>query len=221
MSGSTFPRPDVLNRITRHFQLDARILTTPIEELEAQTALTEALSILAPEFSHLVSGFDHDRVPDGLYVIALPKLVDPLIVSTTLIQLKTLRPGTVVVHWALPIYYAHLTATSTKWKDRRSTGIALQHVDGVSFIFTHPTARVMRCVYLSYGFQGLSNIHTGVVMSTTPAPGGQLSAYPVILEQVPNTFAHHMAARRRCGSTARENAPEAFKQHARNTGFRI
>lgn len=209
----------MLARITHHFNLDARILTTPIDQLDAEAGLSALLANVAPSFSHLASGFDHDRMPDGLYKVTLPKLTDPLVVTTNLIQLRSVAPGTVVADWALPEYYARLTGANLDWFSRRASGIVLQHIDGVSFYFSHPASRIIRKMYFSYGFEGASHIHTGVVTSTSQAATGALPAFPAIIEHIPRHFSDHMAARRACGYRPREQASEAFVEHARNTGF--
>ncbi|MEL7460334.1 MAG: hypothetical protein AAFX45_02300 [Pseudomonadota bacterium] len=219
LDGTSFPRPDVLARITHHFNLDARILTTPIDQLDAEAGLSALLANVAPSFARLASGFDHNRMPDGLYRVTLPKLTDPRFVSNQLIQLRTVIPGTVVADWSLPAYYARLTGAELDWSSRRASGIVLQHIDGVSFYFSHPASRIIRKMYFSYGFQGASHIHTGVVTSTTQGTAGALPAFPAVLHQVPRQFADHMAARRSCGFRPREQACETFIEHARNTGF--
>lgn len=219
LSGSAFPRPDVLDRITRHFGTDARILTTPLDTLEAENAITKLLANAAPDFAHLTRDFDHSRLPDGLYLVTVPKLVDPDFITTTLIRLHSVAAGAVVVDWSLPEYYARLTMGPAPWHARRARGIVLQHVDGVSFYFSHPSSRVIRTMYFSYGYQGAAHIHTGVVTSTSPAPGGRLPSFPAVLEEVRRTTPEYVAARRRCGSVPRDVAPEAFRHYARTVGF--
>lgn len=219
LNGASYPRPDVLNRITHHFDLDARLLTTPIEELEAEKAVEAVLSEVAPSFGHLTSGFDHERTPDGIYIAMVPKVLDSNIVNVTLIQIRTLSHGAVVVDWTLPIYLAHLVGAPVSYRSRRATGIALQHVDGISLYFSHPSTRVMRCMYFSYGFQGASHIYTGIVTSTTQSPGGKLPALPAVLQRVPRNFQSHLDARRRCSSREHKYAPDVFLQYVRSIGL--
>lgn len=55
LSGESFPRPDVLDRICRFFGVDARILLTPLPEIR------EAESAPLPQF--LLEFFGSDRLP--------------------------------------------------------------------------------------------------------------------------------------------------------------
>ena len=219
LNGSSYPRPEVLNRITQHFDLDARLLTTPINELEAEKSVEEVMAEVAPSFAHLTREFDHDRVPDGVYLAMVPKMLDPNIINVTLIQKRTLPQGSVVVDWTLPKYLAHLVGAPSSYRARRAKGIALQHIDGISLYFSHPSTRVVRSMYFSYGFQGASHIYTGVVTSTTPAPGGKLPALPAVIQRVPRNFKAHLEARRKCWSREHKYAPEVFLQYVRSIGL--
>jgi len=216
LAGSSFPRPDVLDRITRHFGVDARIMTTPLAALEAEARITLPLARAAADFAHLTRGFDHERMPDGLYTVTLPRIVSADEMMTMLFRLYTLAPGAVAVDWAMPDYYTRIVGGPRRWRRRRATGIVLPHIDGVSFHIAHASTRVIRNMFFGYGYHGSNDIHAGYVASTMRLGDGRLAAFPALLERVPPTMAAAVAARRRCRAMPFSEAPECFRLYYRS-----
>ncbi|MEY8840789.1 helix-turn-helix domain-containing protein [Cribrihabitans sp. XS_ASV171] len=66
LSGESFPRPDVLDKICRFFEVDARILLDPVDEIgdEGQVLTGPQLKDF---FGPAVHGLTEDLLPSGLY----------------------------------------------------------------------------------------------------------------------------------------------------------
>lgn len=62
LSGESFPRPDVLDRICRFFDVDARILLKPLDEIETQQR-HPSIDIL----DHFLAARHEPELPDGFF----------------------------------------------------------------------------------------------------------------------------------------------------------
>jgi len=66
LSGESFPRPDVLARICRFFEVDARILLEPVSQIKNDAdPLTS--QFLSGFLGHGVDTIDEDEFPTGFY----------------------------------------------------------------------------------------------------------------------------------------------------------
>jgi len=64
LNGESFPRPDVLDQICRYFDVDARILTTPLADLQAQD---DDGSQLIDHLKETFAPVPRIMLPDGFY----------------------------------------------------------------------------------------------------------------------------------------------------------
>lgn len=75
MAGTAFPRPDVLQQICDHFQVDARIFTTPLSELGQADATYD--TGLDRYFEDVFTTVPENLLPDGHYLEWLANLTSP------------------------------------------------------------------------------------------------------------------------------------------------
>ncbi|SLN27515.1 hypothetical protein ROJ8625_01136 [Roseivivax jejudonensis] len=66
-AGESFPRPDVLWRICRHFRVDARILLEPVADVISSSAVPFCHSELSGFFSAAAPGLSEADMPSGFY----------------------------------------------------------------------------------------------------------------------------------------------------------
>ncbi|MCV2889180.1 helix-turn-helix domain-containing protein [Ruegeria aquimaris] len=66
LSGESFPRPDVLDRICSFFSVDARILLDPVDNIPASDQILSG-PVLGDFFGPNVSSLEEDEFPSGFY----------------------------------------------------------------------------------------------------------------------------------------------------------
>ena len=98
LSGEAFPRPDILERICTHFEVDARILLEPLETIRADWRLRAALRLRDIAMPPQARPFDHYLMPDGIYRFWRKSFSHPGKYVTGLWQVHT-----VMKEWSSPI----------------------------------------------------------------------------------------------------------------------
>lgn len=66
LSGESFPRPDVLDRICSFFDVDARILLTPVDEIDTRGLILNG-PVLADFLGQSVENVPEELFPSGFY----------------------------------------------------------------------------------------------------------------------------------------------------------
>lgn len=213
LSGETYPRPDVLARICDHFGCNARILLEPLDEIRDETASLAPLAGKPDPFRPIMQDFDHARMPDGVYRMILPSLIDPDILYIDLIRLYTVENRIKAMHWSVPKSFAKSTGKSTLWRDRKTTGFVYQHVDGVSFLMASPYSRMIMMTFISPGYRGVPTMHTGYCAMTQMRGEMQSQVQPIILEKLPDGFRAAMAARREQTDFGRDRLSDSQRKY--------
>lgn len=67
LSGESFPRPDVLHKICAFFDVDARILLEPVEQIEQNRGVLLSHPTLAPFLGPNSTDISQEMLPDGLF----------------------------------------------------------------------------------------------------------------------------------------------------------
>lgn len=196
LNGSAFPRPDVLFRICRHFEVDANIL---LKRLEVPAAPKPD----RPSPSRLVIDthrpFDHYLLPDGIYRYWRMSFRQPglaycgmaLIHSKAGIKLwkgydihdVAIRPGT------------RRHARSTGYE-----GQLIQQFDGFALISRTPYNDQMNVTYFEYGLDALPDYYSGISFVTRRrlAEANRLTA--IVMERLPNRCGAWLQSARGCGT---------------------
>lgn len=213
LSGEAHPRPEVLAKICAHFGYDARILLTPLADIERDRAFEPPVSGEADAFNRIMTPFDHARMPDGLYQFIMPNMIDPGMVHSDLIRLFTLPNGVKGLHWSVPKFFAEITGQPTNWHARKMTGFVYQHVDGVSFLMANPISRQIMLVFTSPGFRGVPNVYNGFAAMTQTLGPMKSQAQPLIMTRLAPSFRHALAARRKLNGMQRADLSEAQRAY--------
>ena len=213
LSGEAHPRPEVLERICDHFNRDARILLTPLAELDAWRTHRLPAEIDPAPLMAQVQGFDHNRLPDGLYRVLMPSFNSPDIVLASLIRLFTLENGGKGVNWDVPLYAARLTGKPVGWRDRKQTGICLQQSDGASMLMASHYTRLFLLYFVSSGYRGLPNVNVGYAALTQDRHIDQEPLQPLIMERIEGGIRAALAHRRNMPFVARTDLTELQRHY--------
>lgn len=212
LSGEAHPRPEVLARICAHFDRDARILLEPLADIDGREAPPFPHELNMPLFTTQSAGFDHNRMPDGLYRVVMPWFNEPDVVFSDVIRLFTSPAGIKLLNWSVPVIAAKPTGKPYGWRDRKQTALCLQHADGVSMHMVSAYSRLFLLYFVSPGYQGLSNVHVGYAAMTLGRTAYQAPVQPLIIESLPSGIAaalHH----RRNGNLITPDALTDLQRH--------
>lgn len=196
LSGEAHPRPEVLARICAYFDQDARILLEPLSVIRAKEPPFSGTDVDLRPFRSIMSNFDHARMPDGLYRLVLPGLLDPEKLHIDLIRLYTMNDGLKGVNWSVPRYFAENTGRKTDWHARKASGLVFQHPDGVSLLLASSYAPLVQMIFVSPGYRGLPSVHTGFSTLTAASSADAIPFKPVMLEKLPDGIGPALATRR-------------------------
>lgn len=205
LAGSAFPRPDVLYRICRFFDVDANILLEPLTD--RRQPLREALPPLGPQ----QRPFDHYLLPDGIYRFWRKSFRQPekayqgmtLIVTTPEGKLwkgydihdQPMRDGT-------PRH-----ARSAKYQGR-----LIQQFDGFTLLSRTPYNDLTNVTYFEYGLDSIPDYYSGLsfVTQRRQPEANRLSA--IVMRRLNDSCAARLACARRCGTVPLETLPDPVRK---------
>ncbi|WP_304798234.1 helix-turn-helix domain-containing protein [Pseudotabrizicola sp.] len=204
LSGTAFPRPDVLFRICRHFEVDANILLHPLADPVASQP------ILPPSTGRLVIDtqrpFDHYLLPDGVYCYWRKSFRQPerAYLGMSLIYSKggeKLWKG----------YDIHDVAIRTGTKRHaRSTcydGKLIQQFDGFALMSRTPHNDQMNVTYFEYGLDAMPDYYSGISFVTRRRLSEANRLTAIVMQRLPDKCSAWLAAARTSGTLAMETLP--------------
>lgn len=202
LSGEAFPRPDVLYKICRHFDVDARILLQPLETLREADVLPDAL---APIGSALLNSglieVDAKRLVPGHYVFYRLSSLDPEKLSCRVMNVTQEGEGGMSFKSFLPESVADKLSLPKGAKNRAFTGMFFQHVSAVSMAAVLPKTQTFHAGYFEYAYMGNPDYLYGFsVLSQRLLPEVSV-LQPAMLKRLDDGYPALMAARRKQGVT--------------------
>ncbi|MFC2967186.1 helix-turn-helix domain-containing protein [Acidimangrovimonas pyrenivorans] len=206
LAGETFPRPDVLDRICRYFDVDARILLEPLEVQRPGPA--EMIAGVAADLvlSKNDFGIDHERLPDGLYRFWRNSFNFPDKVISDMCRVYTQDGVKLFKGYELPNPMLSQAARQTP-AESVYYGVFLQHDDGVSLYCATHAARMMSIGFFEYSLGGRPDFLGGISFLTRRRLIGMRRLSFSILERLPPGLPAGIAAARECGLRDMDKVP--------------
>ncbi len=205
LSGTAFPRPDILFRICRHFRVDANILLLPLDEIRRMSERQEPVAFGFP--TETQRPFDHYLLPDGMYRYWRRSFRQPDRAYQGMALIRT--KGTAKL-WKgydthdLPI------RSGTRRHARSSSyeGHLIQQFDGFALLSRTPYNDQMNMTFFEYGLDALPDYYSGISFVTRRRlpDANRLSA--IVMQRLPNKFSAWLAAGRAAGTTAFDAVPK-------------
>lgn len=164
LSGESFPRPDVLDRICRFFDVDARILLDPVQSL-APTAQVLHGPFLRDFVGHGLTTLTEEAFPSGFYRFSRRSFT----ISTQFIVglVFVFREGN---HTYARGYEAreamHQQGLPIQAPTREFRGFAMQQEDGVAMVISRKRAKTCSFNYLARVASFEDNYWVGYVTRT-------------------------------------------------------
>lgn len=185
LSGEAHPRPDVLYRICRHFNVDARVLLEPIEAIVASQSprlgvADDGVRELAPA--------SHDLIPDGVYISWGYATIWPGCIFRNPVSVTTedgvRRTRTRIPAWVLGL--AQLAPERT-FHDLR--GILIRQHDGMLLIERSTGSDIVMMYEFRRGVVHNDRFYHGVyLLGTSPAHDIPHGIGPVLLQRLPDGY---------------------------------
>lgn len=184
LSGESFPRPDVLHRICTFFEVDARILLEPVEEIAMDSAFLLAHPTLAAFLGPESTTIPQDSLPDGLYRF----------LRRSFIESDKFVEGLVFVHRkdGFTFVRGHEAKEAmskvglTRPREREFRGFFLKQENGIASMVTRRGALTGSFTYLHRIPSRLGNTWSGYTIRTTPESLSTQRATRLVWEHLGN-----------------------------------
>jgi len=197
LSGESFPRPDVLDRICSFFEVDARILLDPVSTLDTKGQILNG-PILGQFLGQGVSTLSLDAFPSGIYRFSRRSFVRE---NMYLIGLSYVfrRDGVVYVRGYEAKEAMRHQGLPTDPNTREFRGYATRQDDGVALIIARRGALTCSFNYLARVASLENNFWVGYVSRTVREGTSSTRATRMVYEHLGNSFREALFAARRTG----------------------
>ncbi|NEX45505.1 helix-turn-helix domain-containing protein [Pseudotabrizicola algicola] len=204
LSGTAFPRPDILFRICRHFGVDANILLQRLDRLptapvaEAQPTGRLVIDTQRP--------FDHYLLPDGIYRYWRKSFRQPEKAYCGLARIY--RKGSEKLWKGYDVHDVAIRS-GTK-RHARSTcyeGQLIQQFDGFALMSRTPYNDQMNVTYFEYGLDEMPDYFSGISFVTRRRLAAASRLTAIVMQRLGDSCPLRLAAARGCGTQPIESLP--------------
>jgi transcriptional regulator with XRE-family HTH domain len=143
LTGESFPRPDVLDRICRFFDVDARILLEPVDALPRHSTILNG-PFLASFLGPGVRDLPQEVFPDGFYRFSRRSFLDETLFTIGLVHVFR-DEGRTFVRGMEPRDAMIQQGLSADLRAREYRGYIARHDDGVLMVISRRNA--MTCSF--------------------------------------------------------------------------
>ncbi|SIS80880.1 helix-turn-helix domain-containing protein [Phaeovulum vinaykumarii] len=221
LSGSAFPRPDILWRICRYFDVDARVLLEPLEaQRERPAGFFTALGATADRLQAPSERFavPEEMLRPGVYRFWRRASLHPdrMLVGMA----RVWREGVVTLFRTREPEV--LAAGAPRAGGLRSTlvsGVMMRVEDGVVLLCGNRHSRLVRMIYLRAGFAGLSGVYSGLSVLAREQVAGHVRVSTCALQFAGDDAAGLRAWRRAEAPALRRTPPEALQDYLSTPGI--
>ncbi|MDP1670346.1 helix-turn-helix domain-containing protein [Phaeovulum sp.] len=216
LTGTAFPRPDLLYRICRHYGVDARILLEPLNDTAPPKMSAELARVLHEVIdAPLDFRLDQTLLPSGIYRLWRRSFLLPDRVIMSLARVW--RDGLVT---RMKSYEPHLISPSQTEITRPAMhpchGIFLRAEDGITLVTLFPATRMLRFSYFRQGLAGFGALYPGYSVLGRDHADGMVRSGGTVLEFLPPPVTGLMALARSAGYRDAATVPAMFRNHLLN-----
>ncbi|SEF59995.1 helix-turn-helix domain-containing protein [Jhaorihella thermophila] len=203
LSGESFPRPDVLDRICTFFGVDARILLEPVGEIETPNA---ALSnpFLKDFLGEGINTLTEDQFPSGFYRFFRQSFLNADRFITGLVFVFR-EGGATYVRGYEPKSGMRLQGLPTTPEAREFRGFVMRLEDGVALMISHRKAMTCSFNYLSRAASFDNNYWVGYVTRTVRESVSSTRVTRMVYEHLGHDLGQALAAAHDAGFKSAED----------------
>lgn len=165
LSGESFPRPDVLHQICTFFDVDARILLEPVEDIGPATYDLLNHPMLSEFFGQDPVAVDERLFPSGFYRFVRRAFIGQADFMSGLVYVKR-EGGYTFLRGYEPRQAIRQQGLSTNPQAREFRGVVMRQEEGVMAIVTHRNALACSFNFLTPETSFQSNLWEGYATRT-------------------------------------------------------
>ncbi|WP_460275507.1 helix-turn-helix domain-containing protein [Celeribacter sp. ULVN23_4] len=215
LNGEAFPRPDVLYRICKHFDVDARILLEPLDDEEMRKRQNGAIEDMARTLSDLGAlSIAPADFPEGAYLHYRASYFEPTKISCTLTGFYRDVHGVMRIKGYMPRASSDRLGLPHAAAARKFRAVVFRQLMGFSFVLTMTHTPLMVLGGFRPGYLGQEDYYFGSSISTQDV----MTSSPLLLRRLKPGMLAMLAARKEIGLHARPHYPPLirgyFDKHA-------
>ena len=210
LSGESFPRPDVLARICAFFDVDARVLLEPVDQID-QTHDPISSPFLRNFIGAGAYDVSEDMFPSGYYRFSRRSFVDHDLFIVALVLVT--RDGTLThLRGFETIEAMRIQNLPDDAKSREFRGNVMRQEDGIAIIASRNNAMTCSFNYLNRVASFQNNFWVGYVTRTVPETVDGLRATRLVYEYLGKRVSDALPARRTAGFCDEDNLQPFHKR---------
>ncbi|MEM7076712.1 MAG: helix-turn-helix transcriptional regulator [Pseudomonadota bacterium] len=211
VSGESFPRPDILHQLCTFFQVDARVLLEPLDDIR-----TTAPELISHPFVRGFFGKDHTNVPEdvfpsGFYSFVRRSFIDDEQFTMGLVHVRR-DDGYTFLRGFEPRDAMRDQGLSTRSEDREYRGIIMRQEEGVMAVVTHRLSLACSFNFLTPETSFQSNIWEGYATRTVREKVTGRRAARMVYEYLGYDMARTLAIARQAGLVQLEQVPHFHRR---------
>ena len=185
LSGEAFPRPDILARICTHFDVDARILLEPLEDL--RRALPDRFLIEMRD--KLLIGksrpVDPALLPDAIYRFWRKSFMFQGKIVTNLALIRSHGEVTLFKGFEENLLAQQENPNARRFPRLAYHGLVRQHIDGIS-IYCQDRQNQSNITFFEFGLEGNMRFYPGFSLLVRRRIDGMNRMTAAVLERLPH-----------------------------------
>ncbi|KUP92279.1 helix-turn-helix domain-containing protein [Tritonibacter horizontis] len=211
ISGESFPRPDVLDRICSFFAVDARILLEPVDTLDPPKETVVHSQYLKDFFDTGITRVTEEVFPTGFYRFTRRSFISDDSFVVGIVHVHRIE-GITYIKGYEPRAGMQFQGLSTSGPTREYRGYMTCHEDGVAFVLSRRNTLTYSFNYLARVSAAENSLWIGYVARTIRESEGGERVTRMLYEYLGPTVRDALPAARGCGFT---NAPDIIPFHKR------
>lgn len=209
LSGESFPRPDVLQRICVFFDVDARILLEPMEEIAGKSGNFVGHPYLEGFFGAPTIEVPEKVFPSGFYRFARQSFLDASQFVLGLVMI-TRKDGYTFLRGYEPRKALLDKGLSTAPYNTEFRGIVMRQEDGVMAVVTHRDTMSCSFNFLAQETSFQNNIWEGYASRTARERVTGRRAMRMVYEHLGDDCPSVLEAARQCGMVSIDKVPAYY-----------
>lgn len=210
LNGTSFPRPDILFRICRHFKVDANIMLNPIDQSPSKQLPS------SPNHDDLLATsiadrpFDHYLLPDGMYQYWRKSFRQPHKAYQGMALIKT--EGGQKLWRGYDIHDQAIRSGSNRFsRSSYYDGRLYQQFDGFTLILRTHYNNMMNITYFEYGMEWMPDYYSGISVITRRRLPEANRLASTVMRKLSDNFSEWITCARQCGSMEMDNLQPEVK----------
>ena len=205
LAGESFPRPDVLARICSFFDVDARVLLEPVDQIGARRDPI-ANPFLRDFVGTGVRSVPEDIFPSGFYRFSRRSFVDLSVFVVGLVHIRRDDSNTYLRGFEA-VEAMILQDLPTDSRTREFRGIVMQQEDGIAIIASRRNAMTASFNFVNRVASFSNNFWVGYVTRTVPETAAGARATRLVYEHLGTSLGPVLGAARTAGFCKVDDLP--------------